>query len=57
MENGKLLGYNSIIKRDSPGTFLGIPLKRLNVHNTTSWPEFFVPPVASLISYLQQFIN
>jgi hypothetical protein len=29
MENGKHLAQNSIGRRDSPGTFLGIPLKRL----------------------------
>jgi hypothetical protein len=28
MENGKLPGWNSIARRESPGTFLGIPLKR-----------------------------
>jgi hypothetical protein len=30
MENGKLPGYNRIGKRGSPGTFPGVPLKRLN---------------------------
>jgi hypothetical protein len=30
MKNGKLPGYNRIGKRESPGTFLGVPLKRLN---------------------------
>jgi hypothetical protein len=29
MKNGKLPGYNRIGKRDSPGTFPGVPLKRL----------------------------
>jgi hypothetical protein len=29
MKNGKLPGYNCIGKRDSPGTFPGVPLKRL----------------------------
>jgi hypothetical protein len=29
MENGKLPGYNRIGKRGSPGTFPGVPLKRL----------------------------
>jgi hypothetical protein len=32
MGNGKLPGYNSIGKRDSPGTFSGIPLKRLMLY-------------------------
>jgi hypothetical protein len=30
MKNGKLPGYNRIGKRESPGTFPVIPLKRLN---------------------------
>jgi hypothetical protein len=29
MEKGNLLGQNRIGKGESPGTFLGIPLKRL----------------------------
>jgi hypothetical protein len=29
MKNGKLPGYNRIGKRESPGTFPGVPLKRL----------------------------
>jgi hypothetical protein len=29
MKNGKLPGYNRIGKRESPGTFLDVPLKRL----------------------------
>jgi hypothetical protein len=33
MENGKLPGYNSIGNRGNPGTFPGIPLKRLKVIN------------------------
>jgi hypothetical protein len=31
MKNGKLPGYNRIGKRESPGTFPGVPLKRLKV--------------------------
>jgi hypothetical protein len=31
MKNGKLPGYNRIGNRESPGTFLGVPLKRLNI--------------------------
>jgi len=29
MQHGKLLGYNSIGRRESPGKFPGIPLKGL----------------------------
>jgi len=34
MQDGKLPGYNSIGRRESPGTFAGIPLKRLMCNNT-----------------------
>jgi hypothetical protein len=30
MKNGKLPGYNHIGKREGPGTFPGVPLKRLS---------------------------
>jgi len=30
MQHGKLPGYNNIGRRESPGTFPGIPLKGLN---------------------------
>jgi hypothetical protein len=41
MENGKLLGYNSIGRRESPRTFPGIPLKRLTDEMEINLDTFF----------------
>jgi hypothetical protein len=37
MKNGKLPGYNRIGKRESPGTFPGVPLKRLRKLGVKRW--------------------